>query len=274
LFFSTSFQSAKQVMSFWGSNSKHTVLITGGASGIGLALAARLVGAGHTVIVAGRRQTQLDIAKSEVPGLIGVQADVATEAGREALVNEVLEKYPAVNVLINNAAVAESFPHATDPANGKEIWELHKQHLAINLHAPLHLSYLFIPHFLAKSAAQIVIVTSGLAYIPLAKAATYSATKAAGHSLSQSLRHELKDTPISVIEILPPVVKTDMSSKAGMDAMSVPLDEYADDVIFKLVESDANTEITYQISEKMRVADLTGREQFFQILNSAPSSGH
>jgi uncharacterized oxidoreductase len=257
-------------MSFWGSNNKNTVLITGGASGIGLALAARLVGAGHTVIVAGRRQTQLDIAKSEVPGLIGIQADVATEEGREALVTAVIGKYPEVNVLINNAAVADHFPPATDPAHGKELWERHRQQLAINLHAPLHLSYLFIPHFLKKPAAQIANVTSALAFVPLAWISTYSATKAAGHSFTQSLRHELKDTSISVVEIIPPAVKTALTANNPLDAIGAPLDEYTDDLFAKLVSSDGNIEITYKFSEDTRTADAAGREQIFQHLQTIP----
>jgi uncharacterized oxidoreductase len=225
-------------MSFWGSvNNKHTVLITGGASGIGLGIAKRFVRAGHTVIVAGRRLTQLEIAKTEVPGLIAIQADVGTEAGRIALAKKVITEYPEINVLINNAAVVNDFPASTDPANGQHLWDVHRQELEINLHAPMHLSYLFIPHFLTRPQAQIGIVTSAVAFVPLAWKATYSATKAAEHSFALSLRYELKDTQISVVEIIPPAVDTGIG---GFKGAPTSVDVYTDDVYEKLVASDDN----------------------------------
>jgi uncharacterized oxidoreductase len=224
-------------MSFWGPTYHNTVLITGGASGIGLALATRLLAAGHKVIVAGRRADVLESAKSQ--GLLTVQGDVSTDEGRIALATKVIADYPDVNVLINNAGIQNRLAPLTDPAHGGQLWEQHKAEIGINLLAPMHLSFLFIPHFQTKPRAQIVNVTSGLSFAPASWMATYCATKAAAHSFTQSLRYQLKDTPISVVEIIPPAVQTDLGG-AGKHTFGEPLNEYSDAVVAKMIESDDN----------------------------------
>ena len=154
--------------SFWGPAIRHTVFITGGASGIGLALAKRISAGGHTVIVAGRRQAQLELAQTEVPALKVIQGDVSSEEGRRELAKKVFELHPDCNVLINNAGIQNRLPPFTDPTHGEAAWARHKEEIAINFDAPIHMSFLFIPHFLSKPTSQIVNVTSGLAFIPMA----------------------------------------------------------------------------------------------------------
>ncbi len=166
-------------MSFLSSASsiqKSTVLVTGGGTGIGLALSKKLIGMGHTVIVVGRRQAQLDEAKSVNPKLNIIQGDVGSDISRIALFQKVINDFPEVNVLINNAAIAEfagPLLKDTTPA----AWEQHKTEIEINLVGPIHLSTLFLPHFVSKPHALIVNVTSVVAFFPVAVGSTYSATK-------------------------------------------------------------------------------------------------
>lgn len=154
---------------------KSTVFMTGGGTGIGLALAKRLVALGNNVIVSGRRESLLKSAKDSVPSLITIQGDIETDEGRLKLFDTVAAKYPDVNVLINNAGIGHELPPLKDTKVSD--WEKHKSILRINLEAPIHLSTLFLPNLLAKSDSLIVNVSSGLAFFPFAPYASYSATK-------------------------------------------------------------------------------------------------
>ena len=178
---------------------EHTILITGGASGIGLALAVRFLRAGSRVIVCGRREEKLREAAAAHPGLVTHAADVATPAGRRALCDWVTQAHPGLDVLVNNAGIQRRF-QLTEPAD----WDEVRQELAINLEAPLHLSLLLLPHLARQPRPAIVNVTSGLSFAPLTAAPVYSATKAALHSLTLSLRHQLSGTPVSVVEVIRP----------------------------------------------------------------------
>jgi uncharacterized oxidoreductase len=165
-------------MSFLNVNSieKSTILITGGASGIGLAFAIRLMALGHTVIAAGRRQSALDAAKAANPNLKTVQGDIGSDAGRIALFEKVVKEFPEVNVLINNAAIARfdaPLLKDTTPAD----WLLHKAEIDTNCTGTIHLSILFIPHFAAKKQSLIAILSSIVGFFPISVASTYSATK-------------------------------------------------------------------------------------------------
>eukprot|EP01034_Spumella_vulgaris_P032851 gene32851-40551_t len=162
---------------------------------------------GHSVIVAGRRQVQLDKAKLEVPQLHIVQGDVSNDASRIALFEKVSKDFPLVNVLINNAG------YGAPPSLYKDMddasWQVHKNVIATNLEGPIHLSTLFLKHFLALNVPSAIINVSSLSvFIPFAPYATYAATKAALHSFTISLRHQLKDSLVKVVEILPPIVDT------------------------------------------------------------------
>jgi uncharacterized oxidoreductase len=146
----------------------NTILITGGGTGIGLAMAKRFVTRGNKVIICGRRAEPLAAAKSEIPALETLQSDVATEAARIALVEEVTAKFPALNVLVNNAGIG--LPHAPPPQ--PQDWDAHRQELAINLEAPMHLSFLLAPHLAKSPFGAIVNVSSGLGIVPMAAAST------------------------------------------------------------------------------------------------------
>ncbi len=157
-------------MSFLNSKTKSTVLITGGHSGIGFALGKRLIALGHTVIAAGRRQTQLDLAKEQLPTLNVIQADVGTDSGRIELFEKVIRGFPEVNVLINSAAIVHFGLLIADMT--LEDLQKHKAATEINLYAPIHLASLFLPTFKKQqSKALIVNLTATAVFHPYAAAA-------------------------------------------------------------------------------------------------------
>jgi uncharacterized oxidoreductase len=250
---------------------KSSILITGGGSGIGFAFAKRFVELGHEVIIVGRRQEQLDLAKATVPSLITIRGDVSTEDERINLSNIIKSNYPQVNVLINNAGIQNRLVPLSDPAQQElSSWLRHKTEIAINFEAPIHLTILLLPVLQAHPIALVANVTSGLSFVPIASMPTYCATKAALHSFTLSLRHQLQQLtpPIRVVEIVPPAVNTDLGG-VGLHTAGENLDEYADHVIAKLVESDENVEIGYKMSERARQASRAEIDNFFKFLNSA-----
>ncbi|MER2058625.1 MAG: SDR family NAD(P)-dependent oxidoreductase [Niallia sp.] len=213
--------------------STNTILITGGSAGIGLAFAERFIKAGNTVIVCGRREDMLQQAKEKFPTLITFVSDLAVEADRIALFDWVTTNYPEVNVLVNNAGIQQRFNVLK--ADAKNDWSYFNKEITINMEASIHLSMLFAPYFSEKENATIVNVTSGLAFTPMAIAPIYSATKAAMHSFTMSLRHQLSDTSVEVIEVAPPAVNTDLGG-AGLHTSGEPLEAFADGIFQGLQE--------------------------------------
>ncbi|MFD1953097.1 SDR family oxidoreductase [Paenibacillus thailandensis] len=213
--------------------SGNTILITGGGSGIGLAFAERFIKAGNTVIVSGRRENVLQQAKEQCPGLITHVSDLSHEAERVALFDWVTANYPEVNVLVNNAGIQHRFNVLKTDAETN--WSYFNKEITTNIEAPFHLSMLFAPFFAAKNEAAIINVTSGLAFTPFALTPIYSATKAALHSFTMSLRHQLSDTSVEVIEVAPPAVNTDLGG-AGLHVHGEPLDAFADGIFQGLEE--------------------------------------
>ena len=242
--------------------SGNTILVTGGASGIGLALASRFLAAGSSVIVCGRRLAALRDAAKAHPGLVTRPCDLSRADERESLAEWVVEAFPDLNVLVNNAGVQRRF-RLTDP----ESWEETHQEIAINLDAPLHLGMLLLPHLQATPGAAIVNVTSGLAYVPFVAAPVYSATKAALHSYTLSLRHHLADTGVRVIEIVPPAVNTDLGGK-GLHTTGEPLDAFADAVMTRIAAGEL--ESGYGSAEQRRLEANAVFDQWFERMNRRP----
>jgi len=191
--------------------SGNTILITGGASGIGLGLAAALIDAGNKVLICGRRQAKLDAAREKLPQVHVRQCDVSQRGSCDSLLDWVRQEHPDLNMLINNAGVSRFI----DFKKGVPELVQNDGEIAINLAAPVYLSALFIPLLLGREEAAIVNISSGLGFIPMASAPLYSATKAGLHAFSLSLRHQLKDTPIRVFEIMPPIVDTDLGKDSA-----------------------------------------------------------
>ncbi|MGZ3691822.1 MAG: SDR family oxidoreductase [Pseudobdellovibrio sp.] len=238
----------------------NAILITGGGSGIGFALASRLAKAGNKVIICGRRIEQLEDAKKKCPELHFLQADISTIKGREILFNQVTEKFPDLNFLLNNAGIQNRLPPLTE----KQDWTKHQSEIATNLEAPMHLAMLFIPFLQKQKNPCIANVTSGLAFVPIHFLPTYCATKAALHSFTQTLRYQLKNTPIKVVEIAPPAVNTDLGG-AGLHTHGVDLNEFADHCIKHLASGDE--EFGFGTSETRRAAVQQATSAIFKQMN-------
>ncbi len=240
----------------------NTVPITGGASGIGFALAERFLSAGSEVIICGRRADRLEEAQARYPKLHTRICDVSHPSERASLFEWATGKFPRLNVLVNNAGIQRRFNIVKNPE-----WDKIDEELAINIDAPLHLSALFVPHLLAQAHPAILQVTSGLAFAPMAMAPVYCATKAALRSFTLSLRHQLASTPISVIEIIPPAVNTDLGGK-GLHASATPLNEFADAVVDQLQKG--SVEIAYGFSLNASRASRQELDEMFKRMNQAP----
>jgi len=193
----------------------NTILITGGATGIGLALARAFTEVGSQVVICGRRDEKLQEAKAEIPRIETMKCDVSNPHDRQELFAWTTSRFPNLNVLINNAGIQYRYDIKNDPLSVLgETGEI-----AINMEAPIQLSALFISHLMRQKEAAIINVTSGLAFAPLAMMPVYCATKAALHSFSLSLRHQLSETSVRVYEIAPPMVDTelDRGEREGRD---------------------------------------------------------
>jgi uncharacterized oxidoreductase len=239
-----------------GSN---TVLVTGGASGIGLALAGRFLRAGSEVIVCGRREAKLREAKEKHPELHVRVCDVADQSQRAALLQWAIGQFPRLNVLVNNAGIQLRVA-LTEPGP----WERIGEEIAVNLEAPVHLSTLFIPHLRRQDRAAIVNITSGLAFAPMARVPIYCATKAALHSFTLSLRHQLANTPIEVIEIIPPAVDTDLGGP-GLHTFGVKVDEFLDSVLPRIEKGER--EAAFGFAEQSSHASRAELDQLSARLN-------
>jgi uncharacterized oxidoreductase len=187
--------------------SGNTVLITGGGSGIGLALAEALLQRRNGVIICGRRRERLQAVKKRLPEIHIRVCDVSGARSRYALVDWLVSEFKDLNLLVNNAGIQRPVDFLKGPRDLEDADE----EIATNLTAPIHLSALLIPHLKCKKEAAIVNISSGLAFTPLAAAPVYCATKAAVHSLSLSLRHQLRDTSVQIFEVAPPMVSTELS---------------------------------------------------------------
>lgn len=234
-----------------------TVLVTGGATGIGWALAQRFSARGARVAVCGRRAERLQAAAEALPGLLTRVADMASPSDRESLA--IWAQDLGVEVLVNNAGIQNRVRLAQDVA-----WQAHAEEIAINLGGPVHLTGLLLPHLLQRPEAMIVQVTSGLAFVPGSFAPVYCATKAALHSYTMSLRQQVKGTKVQVVELAPPAVNTDLGG-AGLHNFGVPLNEFADGV-FPRIEA-GEEEIGYQFSEAGRLAVRNATQAMFERLN-------
>lgn len=218
--------------------SNNTVLITGGGTGIGFCIAEEFVRSGNNVIICGRREEKLKEAKTRLPQVHTRTCDVSKPKDREELFNWVTSNFKGINILVNNAGVQRMIDFK------KGIAELAKQEneVDINLTSTIHLSAHFIPAFLQRKEAAILNVSSGLAFIPLAMMPIYCATKAAMHSFSISLRHQLKDTPVKVFEIIPPTVDTELDkgtrAQRNMTYRGIPPSEVAAAAMKALAENE------------------------------------
>ena len=226
--------------------SDNTILITGGATGIGYAMAKYFLGRGSTVLICGRRGDRLARAKAELPGLHAFPCDVSVPEGREALVRHVGEDFPGLNILVNNAGIQCDIDLTAGISGLPDLMQADNE-IRVNFVAPVYLSALFTPILAGKENAAIVNVTSGLAFMVerAARAPIYCATKAGLHAFSIAQRIQLAPLGVRVIEIIPPMVESElnMESRIKRNAAKSPYmmsaDEFAGKALTKM-EQDAD----------------------------------
>lgn len=182
--------------------SGNTVLITGGATGIGFALAKDFSNAENKVIICGRRANKLQEAAQKIPGLVTKVCDISKPSERESLYKWIASEFDDLNILVNNAGIQQSL----DFKKGTEVIVREESEIEVNLVAQVDLCAYFVPLFMKKHESAIINVTSGLGFVPMANFPIYCATKAAMHSFCMSLRQQLKSTNVKVFEAIPPMV--------------------------------------------------------------------
>lgn len=240
-----------------------TILVTGGGSGIGRALAQRWHDLGNSVIVAGRRQEALDETIAGRDGMLAYTLDIDDPAAIEAFAAEITERHPELNVLVNNAGVMR-YEDVTTRRDLRDAEET----ITTNLLGPIRLTNALIDHLGARQDSAIINLTSGLAFVPFPKAATYSATKAAIHSYTQALRHNLRGK-VEVIEIAPPGVQTDLTPGQATREGYMPLEDFADEVIRLWQQQPTPAEINVDRVKFLRFAERDDQvEQALEMLGS------
>ena len=244
--------------------SGNTILVTGGGSGIGRALAEALHARGNRVIVTGRRQAALKATVEANPGMAWAVLDVADPAAVQAFGEQLVRDHPSLNVVINNAGMMkaerliEDFDLDTAEAT-----------VTTNLLGPIRLTAALLPHLLKQPEATVMTVTSGLAFIPLTATPTYNATKAALHSWSVALRDQLRDTRVEVLELAPPAVATDLMPGHAENPNSMPLADYTAEVMGLIERGDTpRGEILVERVKPLRHAESSGNwDTVFAALN-------
>lgn len=234
------------------------ILITGGASGIGLGLTERFIQENNIVIICGRRAGALQQVAEKYPAVITRVCDIAVEAERIALYEWVAAQHPDLNVLVNNAGI-QQWTNITDA----DFYERAKKEITTNIIAPVHLTALFagLPHL-----KTIINVTSGLSFVPLAKVPVYSATKAFFHSFTLSANNLLKSKNIEVIEMIPPALNTDLGGK-GLHDTAPPVSDFIEAIFNQLKEG--KTTLTFGFSEAMANAGPEALKIAFDRMNGA-----
>jgi uncharacterized oxidoreductase len=231
----------------------NTILMTGGGSGIGEALAQRFHDLGNTVIVAGRRREALEQVIAGRPNMHAMTFDVGSAEGITAFAGELVAEHPQLNVLFNNAGVMryEPLDKRRDLADAEET-------ITTNLLGTIRLTNALIDHLVGQLDAAVVNVSSGLAFVPLVASPTYNATKAGIHSYTIAMREALRGK-VEVIELAPPAVQTQLTPGQESNAMFLPLNAFADEVMELFAQQPTPSEILVQRVGFQRFAEAEGR---------------
>lgn len=234
----------------------NTILLTGGGSGIGLALAEEFSKLGNKVIVAARSARRLEVAAQK--GFERLTVDMSDPHSIEALARSAIERFPELNVVIHNAGVMKNENLRTTNTAAIAL-----ETIATNLSGPMLLTNALLPHLLKQAESTIMTVSSGLAFVPLAMTPTYSATKAAIHSYTQSLRYQLRGTRVGVIELVPPYVQTElMGDRQANDPAAMPLREFISEVMAILKSQPNAAEILVNRVHPLRFAASEGPAKY------------
>jgi uncharacterized oxidoreductase len=246
--------------------SGNTILITGGATGIGYAMAEAFLEAGNEILICGRREARLLEAQKKHPDFHIKVCDVAEEADRKTLVEWITTNFSNVNILVNNAGVQRDI----DFTKGVAEFLAGENEIKINLEAPMVLSGMFIPLLTGKKGTAIINVSSGLGFVPAARMPVYSATKAGMHAFSMALRQQLSKLGIKVFEVVPPAVDTELNpegrAKRGSFKANLEPGEFVASVI-KGLKNDV-FEIGYGMTEGLIKASRAELDKSFQQMNS------
>lgn len=232
-----------------------TILITGGNSGIGQVLAEGLQALGNRVIITGRKQDSLQTVLDRNPEMAGYVLDVTDDIALSAFPDRVLAAHPDLDTVILNAGIMEAEDYTTDPVE----LDIAERTIATNLVAPIRLAAALLPHLQSRPEAALITVSSGLAFVPKASNPVYSATKAAIHSWTQALRHQLRGTKVSVHEIAPPLVATELTPGQSKVAAAMPLRDFTDEVLGIMSRDDVPDEILVSRVGFQRNAEAEGR---------------
>jgi uncharacterized oxidoreductase len=236
--------------------SNNKILITGGASGIGLGLTERFIKDNNTVIICGRREEVLNEVAAKFPSVITKVCDLSVEAERAELYNWIAENHADLNVLVNNAGI-QNWMKVDDV----DFMEKANAEVTTNILAPIHLTNLFLG---LSSLNTIINVTSGLAFVQLTKVPVYCATKAFFHSFTQSLRYSLQSRNIEVIEMIPPALNTDLGGKGLHDGQPSVAD-FVEAVFQQMAEG--KQELTFGFSGLVANADPATIKATFNKMN-------
>ncbi len=245
--------------------SGNTILITGGGSGIGRGLAQAFQSLGNQVVIAGRRPSALNQAVAGHPGMRALKLDVEKPAFIPGFAKRAVAQFPTLNVLINNAGIMRHENLLAQQPGLDDAQSI----VATNLLGPIRLTAALLPHLLRQSRAAIINVSSGLAFLPLAITPTYCATKAAIHSYTLSLRHQLRHTSVEVLELIPPYVQTELMDGAH-DSRAMPLAQYIAEVMEIFKTQPTPSEICVENVKRLRhAAENRAFDQIFNGMNSS-----
>ena len=234
--------------------SGNTIFIPGSTSGIGLALALALQAEGNTVIVGGRRAELLDQIAAQHPGIDTVQIDTSDPASIDSAAKYVLDRHPDLNVLVTMAGIMR----VEDWHRPESFLASAESVMTTNVLGPIRLIAAFIEHLQARPDATIVTVSSGLAFVPLEATPSYNASKAAIHMLSESIRLQLADTTVKIVELEPPSVQTSLLPGQENSAYAMPLEEFVAEVIALLRAQPDAREIQVERVKFLRYAEARG----------------
>jgi len=246
--------------------SGNTILITGGATGIGYAIAESFLEAGNEVIICGRREERLLEAQKKHPELHIKVCNVAEEGDRRTLVEWVSVHFSNLNILINNAGVQRDIEFT----KGISEFLSGENEIRINLESPIILSGLFIPHLTGKKEAAIINISSGLGFIPAARMPVYSASKAGMHAFSMALRQQLLKSGIKVFEVVPPAVETGLNPEGRAKRGNFKVDLMPDEFVAAVMKGFKNDifEIGYGMTAGLIKASREELDKSFQQMNS------